>query len=175
MRGNNYFCNEMSDTLSTPLPVIQGIEKMEKTLRANGYNLTHERRVIMTYLCSRADKVVTVREAASELVQQQAGITEPTVYNTIRLFEKLGLVMCCEDTRGRKAFTVSEDTRDRIFLVCENCGSVRVKANDEVDRFLRRSTFGAFAPQWYSLRIMGLCAGCRRKLSRGKKRTNSKK
>ena len=175
VQGNNYFCQEMSDTPSTSLHTLQGIEKMEKALRSNGYNVTHERRVIMTYLCGRAGKVVSVRQAAAELAQQQSGITEPTVYNTIRLFETLGLLMTCEDAKGRKAFTVSEDTRDRIFLVCENCGSVRVKANEEVDRFLRRSSFGAFSSQWYSLRIMGLCAGCRRKLSRAGKRNSSKK
>lgn len=105
-------------------------------------------------------------------------VSRATLYNTIELLSKCGLVR-------RHAFASQAPQYEKVagftrhyHLVCSRCGKVREIKDSEIDMLLVAHRFGKFQPVYIDLNIYGLCASCVRKsksTSRGKKqkKTNS--
>lgn len=90
-------------------------------------------------------------------------VSRATVYNTIELLTKCGLVR-------RHAFASQSPQYERItgltkhyHLVCSRCGKVREIKDSEIDMLLNTRRFGKFHPAYIDLNIYGLCATCVRR------------
>lgn len=90
-------------------------------------------------------------------------VSRATVYNTIELLTKCGLVR-------RHAFAAQSPQYEKIVgltkhyhLVCSGCGKVREIKNPEIDMLLNTHRFGKFHPAYIDLNVYGLCASCMRK------------
>lgn len=90
-------------------------------------------------------------------------VSRATVYNTIELLTKCGLVR-------RHAFASQSPQYERItgltkhyHLVCSRCGKVREIKDTEIDMMLNARRFGKFHPTYIDLNIYGLCATCVRR------------
>lgn len=90
-------------------------------------------------------------------------VSRATVYNTIELLTKCGLVR-------RHAFDAQSPQYEKIagltrhyHLVCSRCGKVREIKDQEIDMLLNTHRFGKFQPGYIDLNIYGLCAACQRK------------
>lgn len=93
-------------------------------------------------------------------------VSRATVYNTIELLIKAGLVR-------RHTFESQSPQYEKIVgltkhyhLVCSHCGKVKEIKDSEIDYLLNTRRFGKFQPKYIDLNIYGLCASCVRKTSR---------
>lgn len=90
-------------------------------------------------------------------------VSRATLYNTIQLLLKCGLVR-------RNQFQSQSPRYERVInpsrhyhLVCSRCGKVREIKDSVVDRILTTFRFGTFHPAYIDLNIYGLCGACNRK------------
>jgi Fur family transcriptional regulator, stress-responsive regulator len=135
-------------------------QQLTERLRNRGLRATSQRLVIHRLLRER-NRHLTAEELLAEASSRLPGISLPTVYSTLELFEELGVVRRVNDGGGRLLW----DTRgeDHHHLVCRRCGRV-----EDIDTPLdldaaRRSARGAgFAPDRAEVVVSGLCASCAR-------------
>lgn len=90
-------------------------------------------------------------------------VSRATVYNTIELLTRCGLVR-------RHTFTAQSPQYEKIVgltkhyhLVCSRCGKVKEIKDPEIDLLLESRRHGKFHPTYIDLNIYGLCATCIRK------------
>lgn len=92
-------------------------------------------------------------------------VSRATVYNTIELLTKCGLVR-------RHAFVSQSPQYEKIttpvghyHLICTSCGKIREIKDTEIDHLLAvPKRFGKFMPSFIDLNIYGLCGTCQRKV-----------
>lgn len=96
-------------------------------------------------------------------------VSRATVYNTIELLIKAGLVR-------RHTFESQSPQYEKIVgltkhyhLVCSHCGKVKEIKDSEIDYLLNTRRFGKFQPKYIDLNVYGLCATCVRKTNRKSK------
>lgn len=96
-------------------------------------------------------------------------VSRATVYNTIELLIKAGLVR-------RHTFESQSPQYEKIVgftkhyhLVCSHCGKVKEIKDSEIDLLLNTRRFGKFQPKYIDLNVYGLCAACVRKTNRKSK------
>ena len=128
-------------------------------LRARGQRVTSQRLVINRMLQAR-DAHVTAEEVLTAVSQTLPGTSLPTVYATLELFERLGLVR--RVSAGGGALLFDSRTADHHHLVCRNCGAVRdLDANVDFAPALAGARAAGFAPDRAALVVEGLCDRCR--------------
>ena len=134
-------------------------------LKKRGLRMTLPRRVIIDILAA-ADTYLSAEDIYLELHADHPGIGLATVYRTLVLFHKLGIVTKLEVGEGKARFELM-DTEHHHLLVCEQCHKV-VKYSDfttrEKDGF---AELERIVEQTYSFRIdrhmvqyYGLCPEC---------------
>jgi Fur family ferric uptake transcriptional regulator len=108
-------------------------------LRSRGLRLTAQRQLIL-------DAVLELGHATPEQVhaavrEVAAGVNITTIYRTLELLERLGLVTHTHLSHGSPTYhSVGEDAH--VHLVCRNCGAV-----DEVDPELFRPVTDTLAAE----------------------------
>lgn len=127
-------------------------------LRARGYRLTPQRQLVLEAVtrlghATPDDVVGAVRETAS-------GVNISTVYRTLELLEKLGLVTHTHLGHGAPTYHAAADG-DHVHLVCRACGDIAETSPDVVapvvDELARSQGFRADVGHFA---IFGLCRGC---------------
>lgn len=134
------------------------MDKLEEKLRKAGYSLTRPRLTVFGAL--QTPKPKTMRE----LVVSVSGVIDrASVYRTVALFEKLGIVSRIQ--HGWKyRFELSDTfTPHHHHLTCRNCRRVISFAEPEGFEaiIIQLATENNFTPEQHSLEISGLCAPCR--------------
>lgn len=97
--------------------------------------------------------------------QLQGAIDRASLYRTIGLFEKLGLVQRIYIGWKYKVELSDIFTHHHHHISCSNCGKiVAIKEEEQIERLLRTlaSQYG-FVAQGHQLEIQGLCAHCQDK------------
>lgn len=134
-------------------------------LKERGLRMTLPRRVIIDILAA-SDTYLAAEDIYLELHSDHPGIGLATVYRTLVLFHKLGIVTKLEVGEGKARFELM-DTEHHHLLVCERCHKV-VKYSDfttrEKDGF---AELERIVEQTYHFRIdrhvvqyHGLCPEC---------------
>ncbi len=98
-------------------------------------------------------------------------VSRATVYNTIELLIKCGLVR--RHTFGNQSpqYEKIAGLTKHYHLVCSRCGKVREIKDAEIDVMLNTRSYGTFHPLYVDLNIYGLCGACMRKSrSEGRKK-----
>src|SRR5438270_11302187 len=90
-------------------------------LRAHGLRVTSPRLVINRVLRDR-DRHVTAEETRDAVAETLPGISLPTVYATLELFEELGIVRRVQAGGGAVRYDPRIDTHHHT--VCRSCGRV---------------------------------------------------
>src|SRR5256885_12676136 len=130
--------------------------------RARGLRVTSPRLVIHRELRAR-DRHVTAEEARDAVAVALPGISLPTVYATLELFEELGIVRRVHAGRG----AVRYDPRTEVHhhSVCRRCGRVDdFDGTEGLEQALLAAEAGArregFAADAAAVVLTGLCAAC---------------
>jgi Fur family ferric uptake transcriptional regulator len=133
---------------------------LAELLRSRGLRLTPQRQLIL-------DAVQELGHATPEQVhaavrEVAAGVNITTIYRTLELLEKLGLVTHTHLSHGSPTYHAAGEDQ-HVHLVCRSCGSV-----DEVDpEWLRPvadrlAAERAFRVDVGHVALFGVCGGCER-------------
>jgi Fur family ferric uptake transcriptional regulator/Fur family peroxide stress response transcriptional regulator len=132
-------------------------------LRGRGLRVTSPRLVIHRELRAR-DHHVTAEEARDAVAAALPGISLPTVYATLELFEELGIVRRVDAGRGAVRYDPRTDVHHHA--VCRRCGRVEDFDGDAgLEQALLAAEAGArregFAADGAAVVLTGLCEDCR--------------
>ncbi|HEX2358668.1 MAG TPA: Fur family transcriptional regulator [Solirubrobacterales bacterium] len=144
----------MKATTATP----HADEELTQRLRERGLRATSQR-LVMHRLLRESNRHLSAEQLLAEASGQLPGVSLPTVYSTLELFEELGVVRRVNDGGG----TLLWDTRaeDHHHLVCRRCGRVEdIDASLDLEGAQRSARRAGFAPDRAEVVVSGLCADC---------------
>jgi Fur family ferric uptake transcriptional regulator len=134
------------------------VDDWRADLRAQGYRLTPQRELVLEAV--RELEHGSPEEILTRVRQSAKGVNISTVYRTLELLEKLGLVSHTHLGHGAPAYHATTEP-DHVHLVCRNCERVtQVEpsvAAGLVDELAAR--FG-FHTDVRHLTVFGTCRDC---------------
>jgi len=134
-------------------------------LHEKGYRLTPQRLMILSAIESSRDHI-SAEEIYAQVAAKYSHVNISTVYRTLELLKRLGMVYEIDLGEGRIRYH-AEESGHHHHLVCQDCGSV-IDIDESTlsslrDILLRDYNFRA---ELRHVAIFGLCEKCRRKKSR---------
>lgn len=93
--------------------------ELTKELRARGFRVTPQRRVIL-HLLRHANTHLTPTEVYERAREILPGLTEPTVYRTLEFLSQAGLAQAAFSGNSKRAYEISDHAHHH--LLCRNCG-----------------------------------------------------
>lgn len=137
------------------------VERFREYLRDHNLPVTHQR-VDIARVLLQSDRHLSVEDVTRELRRSghRAGLA--TVYRTIELLVKCGLVVERDFGEGFKRFEPARDIPQHEHLLCTTCGRVTEFRDERLERIttLVAETHG-YLRQRHRLVIHGVCAACR--------------
>lgn len=134
-------------------------------LEANKHRKTPERYAILDAVYD-IEGHFTLEQLGASLERQNFRVSRATLYNTMRLFIRLRLVVRHRFT-GNTVYEACYNNESHCHQICTICGSVtevnsKVVLEDAIDAIhLKR-----FRKDGYTLYIYGVCTTCQTRLSR---------
>lgn len=135
-----------------------GPSALRRTLHQRGLRMTPQRQLVLDAV--RHLGHATPEQICTRVQQVAPAVNITTVYRTLDLMERIGLVR--HTHLGHGAPTYSEQEHQHVHLVCHLCGSVLEAPTDLMDDLADRlrSTDG-FELDVTHVALSGLCADCR--------------
>lgn len=130
---------------------------LQKILKDNGYSLTKPRQVVCGLLVGEGP------QSMRDLVSRAAGqIDRASLYRTIALFEKLGIVQRIYIGWKYKIELSDIFTHHHHHISCLNCGKiVAITEEDKIEQLIDAlAAKHNFTAQNHQLEIRGLCPDC---------------
>jgi len=130
---------------------------LHKVLRDNGYSITAVRQAVCDLLWGRGPQ--SMRELT---VRSQGQLDRASLYRTLALFEKLGLIQRVYIGWKYKIELSDVLTHHHHHISCTRCGKiVALTHEDEVEQLLSRlAARHGFTATTHQLEIQGQCAVC---------------
>ncbi len=136
--------------------------QLAATLRAAGYRLTAQRRLVWEVL-SEARGHLTAEEIAARIQHRHRGVNLASVYRALAVLQDLDLVRESRLGEGGAATWELAHPDEHFHLVCDRCGTVTHHQGtfvEEIAGHLQRDH--GFCPASIELVVTGVCAGCGR-------------
>jgi len=136
-------------------------------LSEKGYRLTPQRLMILSAIESSRDHI-SAEEIYTQVVAKYPNVNISTVYRTLELLKKLGMVYEIDLGEGRIRFH-AEGSGHHHHLVCQGCGKV-IDIDEATLSSLKEILLRdyGFSADLRHVGIFGLCRGCRRETRPGK-------
>src|SRR3954452_21535275 len=134
-------------------------ERLSAALRAAGHRVTSQR-VVLYRVLTKLGRHAHAEEIARVSAEQLPGLSLPTVYATLELFEHLGLVRRVD--AGGPAALYDPRTEPHAHFACRHCGAV-----SDLDAPVDPGAAEAAArehgaePDHVDVVLRGLCGTCR--------------
>jgi Fe2+ or Zn2+ uptake regulation protein len=133
--------------------------ELAELLRERGLRATSQR-VVMHRLLRDRDRHVSAEELLSEASERLPGVSLPTVYATLELFEQLGIVRRVNGGGGTLLWDTRADTHHH--MICRNCGRIEdLETSLDLKRARRSAARSGFEADRAEVVVSGLCARCR--------------
>jgi Fur family ferric uptake transcriptional regulator len=123
---------------------------------------TPERFNILSSVCTlQRFTIEELRNSLSEII-----ISRATVYNTIEILEKAGIIRHIEKEYGVRAgqYELSYLKGSSVYIVCQQCGRIREVKDPTFTRVLEDKRLTNFVLERYSLYLYGRCKVCKKKI-----------
>lgn len=142
---------------------------IDKIFKENKIRFTLPRRVTLEYL-SKNPGHLSAAEIFAAIHQEYPNIGLATIYRTLELFSKIGLIHKFDFGDGRSRYELSEDIIEQHHhhLVCIKCGKVinYTEEKEETGIFLKEledylSKKYNFKITSHELYFYGLCSNCK--------------
>jgi Fur family ferric uptake transcriptional regulator len=139
------------------------IEAFVADLRVHNLPVTAQRQAIAeVVLCS--DRHVSADEIEQELWARGAAVATATIYRTLDVMLRSGLVVERDFGEGFRRFEPARDEPNHEHLICTVCGRVVEFRDERLERMtMLLAEQHDFARQRHRLVIEGVCAACRGK------------
>ncbi len=85
-------------------------------------------------------------------------VSRATVYNTVELLEKAGILS--KNVFGQNSATYEVNHDNHIHLVCKRCGKIREIENAHIAGEVMQLDPADFSPESFAITIYGLCGDC---------------
>jgi Fur family transcriptional regulator, ferric uptake regulator len=164
---------ESSTVSSTPVHRVSTGERinvheppghLQSELSARGIRLTRQRRVLLQVM-EKAQRHLDAGEILERAQKIDANITRVTVYRTIDLLKRHGLIdeLDLLHLRGDRHFYESHGPRDHIHVACLRCGKVREVESQLYEELKKQIAKDCGIEITVSrTEIGGLCSDCRK-------------
>ena len=127
----------------------------------NGFRITRQRQVILDAIC-HADAHVTIGEIYYQSKKLDNNIDRSTIYRSLDLFQKLGLVVPGERNKGEQTYEMVQEYRHH-HLICKICGKdVELESNVVIKFFNSIGSIHDFEVDMDHLIVLGICQKCSR-------------
>ncbi len=127
-------------------------------LRARGYRLTAQRQLVLEAVGELGH--ATPEEISAAVRRTASGVNISTVYRTLELLEKIGLVRHTHLGHGAPTYSVSTND-DHVHLVCRDCDGVEEASTDLVaDVVQRLAAEKGFSVDVGHFALFGRCRSC---------------
>ncbi len=132
------------------------LEQFSKTLKRHGQSLTQPRQLVFAALQNSQPQIM------QQLVKACPGVDRASVYRTVTLFEKLGIVQRLQIGWKYKLELSDTFQHHHHHLTCLKCGKVIPfdEAEDLEKKLQEISEAKDFSMQGHQLEIQGLCQQC---------------
>lgn len=107
----------------------------------------------------------TLEELGEKMEQENFRVSRATLYNAIRLFQKLRLVVkhnLQQETRYEAVY----HNEDHCHQICTICGKVKEVNNPTLQGIVQSVKLRRFHQSGYTLYIYGVCSTCQSKMTR---------
>jgi Fur family ferric uptake transcriptional regulator len=140
-------------------------KKIASMLRRRGYKLTPQRRAVLDVIARNHDHL-THAEIYEKVCQEHPGIGLVTIYRTLEILGKLGLI--CEVHAGdsSRSYLLRRSSEHHHHLICSDCGRVVDFTGcdfGELEQRLSRDT--GFEIESHLLEFLGRCRECQKMAS----------
>ena len=138
-----------------------------EALHSSGYRLTMQRQLVWDCL-RQSRKHLSAEEIVSQIRKRYPRFNLATVYRSLEVLERLGLV---KQTRigGRGQYELAEEGQDHYHLVCDECGSTLHIEGDHMVPILHHITDEhGFVVSAADLVVHGRCARCQVRADHGR-------
>ena len=130
----------------------------QNELRARGYRLTAQRQLVLEAVGELGH--ATPEEISAAVRRTASGVNISTVYRTLELLEKIGLVRHTHLGHGAPTYSVSTND-DHVHLVCRDCDGVEEASTDLVaDVVQRLAAEKGFSVDVGHFALFGRCRSC---------------
>ena len=137
------------------------MEDWDAELRSHGYRVTPQRQLVLEAV-SKLDHA-TPEEIAAQVQETARGVNISTIYRTLELLDKLGLVRHTHLGHGAPIYHLASDA-DHVHLVCQDCGQVTEVAPEGIRALVIALDEGhGFETDVTHLTVFGRCSQCRSK------------
>jgi len=126
-----------------------------------GYRLTPQRLMILSAI-EESDSHISAEEIHARIVARYPNINISTVYRTLELLKRLGLVTETDLGEGRVRYHPAEKGRHH-HLVCQECGAI-IDLDESLLAPLKSALLREykFSADLKHLAILGCCVNCAR-------------
>ena len=144
------------------MDVGQVIEAFRAYLRDHNLPVTAQRLAIAEVVLT-SDGHLSVDDIVQELASRGAAVGTATVYRTLEVMVRSGLVVERDFGEGFKRFEPARDVPHHEHLICTICGRVTEFRDERLERMttLLADAHG-FSRESHRLVIYGVCDRCRR-------------
>jgi len=130
-------------------------------LRQRGYKLTPQRRVVLNVL-AHSQEHLTPAEVYERVHQEDPSIGLVTVYRTLEILARLGLICAVHAGGSCGSYTIGPQEH-HDHLICSDCGAVVAFADCKLDDLeLRLSIETGFKIDSHLLEFLGRCQDCQK-------------
>jgi Fe2+ or Zn2+ uptake regulation protein len=143
--------------------------RLQGELGARGIRLTRQRRVLL-HVMETARRHLDADEILERAQKIDSNITRVTVYRTIDLLKRQGLIdeLDLLHLRGDRHFYESHGPRDHIHVACIRCGKVREFESELYEELKRQISADCGIDITVSrTEVGGICHDCRTRSSPG--------
>ena len=154
------------------------LKEEEKKLKQGGYRKTIARKMVLDIL-SRTKKHLSIQEIYQKIYKKYPSIGMTTIYRTLELFTKLGIVSKYDFGDGRSRYELKEKQKEKKHhhhLICVQCNKV-VDYTDFMDEEVKmiKKLEKAFSEKYkfeiknHQIFFYGLCEKCRKNIEKKQK------
>ena len=136
-------------------------EEFRSYLREHNLPVTAQRLAIADLILG-SSRHLSADEVVRELKARKVKVGTATVYRTLELLVRSGLVVERDFAEGFKRFEPARDIPHHEHLICSSCGAVREFRDERLERMTTLMAEGeGYTRQGHRLVIYGICAECR--------------
>ncbi len=135
----------------------------ENTLVKNGYRLTSQRRAVLEVILKNNDQHLSTEEICEQVKEKYPSVGIATVYRSVQLLEKLGLIqhISLEDGCLRYQPADPKGQHEHHHLVCEICGDIIDFHEDMLELFEKEIYLKkGFRVSNHRVIVFGICEKC---------------
>lgn len=139
--------------------LLCNIDEILDALQRQGYRTTEQRRIILDIVAERKGHF-TANEVLAEVQKQVPSIGRATVFRTLELLARLGLVSRVHEIDGCHGYVLCDNSHHH-HLVCSECGLViNVPDCDLTEQTRALSQATKFRIDSHHLEYFGVCGPC---------------